>query len=110
MSKPVMYVHRQSTAFSCTMCTQQSKKVVRGKLKGAHELCWMPVFLLALHQALHLELAPPQKDSMKFGKGLGGLGQLCLRLHAESQLRTQRGKTKPKQKNPKEPQTLCRRW
>lgn len=99
-----MYVHRQSTAFSCTMCTQQSKKVVRGKLKGVHELCWMPIFLLALHQALHLQLTPPQKDSMKFGKGLSGLGQLCLWLHVDSQLRTQRGKTNQnKKKNPKNP-------
>lgn len=90
------------------MCMQQSKKVVRGKLKGGYELCWMPIFLLALHQALHLQLTPPQKDSMKFGKGLGGLRQLCLPLHAESQPRTQRSKTKPKQKNAKEAQTLCR--
>lgn len=55
ISKHMMYIHQQSTAFSCTACTKESK----GKLESACELCGMPIFLLALHQALHLKLVPP---------------------------------------------------
>lgn len=55
LSKYTMYIHQQSTAFSCTACTKASK----GKLQSACELCGMLIFLLALHHALLLQLMPP---------------------------------------------------
>lgn len=79
------------------MCMRQLKEVVRGKLKAAHELCWVQACIISASGTS----LPTHASTRTRAGSLGRVSAGCLWLHAESE---KQNSTKPEK--PEEPLRL----